>query len=272
LCVNATGVSFLSNLNEEILFAMFHHLKSQSTLSNGAVIMGGFKSLTQIDRIEIIRNRILLIHLCLSGLISENINPKIKFEFLNLVDRYFKKSNTLRLINDKKNRINENSLDAIIKSSCYQIVGSEIKCNQYERDSYGKFKNFGYTDPCNKYQLEGSRLIDLNERDFEIAYLTLLYKPDKLIDSQLDTLASHLDNSQQSLRLLRVYFEKLSRSKNDKQNFIKITELMNSDSKVKLNISLKILLINAQGPPSDPYSPFLPLFQLQRLLEQRLKP
>lgn len=239
LCINSSEVDFLVNLNQEQLLGLFHHLKSQSTLSNGKITMGGFKSLTNIERAEIFRNRILLIHLCMSGLISEKINPNIKFEFLNLIERHFKKSDALRVIYNKKNRTNDNSLDAFVKLNCYQIVGSEMPCS-CQKDGYGRMMSIGHTFPCNKYQLEGSRLIDLNERELEIAYLTLLYQPDKLIDSQLDTLTSHLENSQESLRLLRVYFEKLSRSKNDKQNFIKITELMNDNSKVKLNITLKI--------------------------------
>jgi hypothetical protein len=238
LCINASEVDFLANLNQDKLLGLFHHLKSQSTLSNGKITMGGFKTLTNIERVEIFRNRILLIHLCISGLISEKINPNVKFEFLNLIERHFKKSDALRVIYNKKNRTNDNTLDAFVKLNCYQIVGSEMPCN-CQKDGYGRMMSIGHTFPCNKYQLEGSRLIDLNERELEIAYLTLLYQPEKLIDYQLDTLTSHLENSQESLRLLRVYFEKLSRSKNDKPNFIKITELMNDNSKVKLNISLK---------------------------------
>jgi len=86
LCINASEVDFLANLNQDKLLGLFHHLKSQSTLSNGKITMGGFKTLTNIERVEIFRNRILLIHLCISGLISEKINPNVKFEFLNLIE------------------------------------------------------------------------------------------------------------------------------------------------------------------------------------------
>jgi hypothetical protein len=239
ICLDDKEVRFISTLNVNQLMNLFYHLKSQSIFLTHKLKTLGLASATNNEKCTLVKNRLLLIHLCLIGINKTNFSPEDKLQFYTLLKYQYLRQSSITSGNKIENQFGFNNpnpeslfesipLDTLIRNKCYSIIGKQMQCASQDEEI------------CYKSKLEGSRLFNLSEKDIEINYLDFKRNIQSVTNAKLDSLSKALSLTNQDLRLLEVQMEKLNRDMGNQDNSWAVISLMNKFSSLEYEIAYQL--------------------------------